>query len=228
MPASPPSADQVARGWLAQAQRASRLHLPEPALVDAVTSARCELLLTGPGGDDPVATLLGIAELVRLGDAAANWVSLLAEMLERVARSGTQIPDAAVCAAARVLHAAGEDRAVEDLRRMRLTVVPTSVPDEVPAVAGSVPVAVESRLVLSDDNTAAVLPHGFPATWLGVDFEAHGLPIGLSSCLSFAVRWHGSRPAILWEITGPPMVLRHRHWSTAQVNGEALLPEPGA
>ena len=48
LPDTVASADQVARGWLAQTQRASRLQLPDHALVDAVTSARCELLLNGP------------------------------------------------------------------------------------------------------------------------------------------------------------------------------------
>ena len=43
-----PSADQVVRGWLAQTHRASRLQLPDHVMVDAVTAARCELLLNGP------------------------------------------------------------------------------------------------------------------------------------------------------------------------------------
>ena len=132
-------ADQVVRGWLAQTQRASRLQLPDAAIVEAVTAARCELLLNGPSaasdvaGDvdsdgDPATFLLGVAELVRLGDRPSIWVPDVAEHLERWARSGTTHSDqtsgamslAAVEAAARVLHAAGEHRAVDDLRRMSL------------------------------------------------------------------------------------------------------------
>ncbi|HEY0519855.1 MAG TPA: hypothetical protein VGC84_10220, partial [Ilumatobacteraceae bacterium] len=50
LPESLPSVDQVARGWLAQTQRASRLQLPDSGMVEAVTAARCELLLDGPAG----------------------------------------------------------------------------------------------------------------------------------------------------------------------------------
>ncbi len=51
LPESLPPADQVVRGWLAQTQRASRLQLPDAAMVEAVTAARCELLLNGPVGE---------------------------------------------------------------------------------------------------------------------------------------------------------------------------------
>ena len=77
---------------------------------------------------DPATFLLGVAELVRLGDRPSIWVPDVAEQLERWARSGTaysariagRMSAAAVEAAARVLHAAGEHRAVDDLRRMNL------------------------------------------------------------------------------------------------------------
>ena len=55
------------------------------------------------------------------------------------------------------------------------------------------------------------MPLSFPPAWLGVDFEAHGLAIGLASTLSFAIRWHGDRPAVLWEVHGAPMPLVARH-----------------
>jgi hypothetical protein len=118
-----------------------------------------------------------------------------------------------------VLHAAGEDRAVADVRRMKFTDVDE---DEVPVHPAHVPSWWERRLVSSDDLGATLLPNGFPDTWVGIDFEAHGLPIGLSSHLSFAIRWHGERPAVLWEVSGPPMPLAHGEWSSAQLAGEAL------
>ena len=46
-----------------------------------------------------------------------------------------------------------------------------------------------------------------------------------------ALRWHGPRPAVLWEIDGPGVVLRcsglDPSWSAATARGEALLVEPG-
>lgn len=241
LPETVASADQVARGWMAQTQRAGRLHLPDVAMVEAVTAARCELLLNGPskaepGADDvdPVTFLLGIAELVRLGDRPSIWVPDVAAQLERWARAGGQVLDAhspgdridqaAVEAAARVLHAAGEHKAVADLRRMNLPVPGEPDPAGVAALPGRVPYWVEHQLVTSDEHAARLMPNGFPPSWLGVDFEAHGLAIGLASALSFAIRWHGERPAVLWEVTGPPMPLAHDSWATGQLSGEALWP----
>ncbi|MEY2554701.1 MAG: hypothetical protein QOC57_2561 [Ilumatobacteraceae bacterium] len=225
MPDTVPSAAQVVRGWLAQTERASRLRLPDAALVEAVTAARCELLLNGPlVEDDPSALLLGIDELVRLGHAPAIWVPEIAALLEQLARFGAQIPGGVMEGAARVLHAAGEHRAVDDLRRLVVRAATDS--DAMPASPGSIPAWVERQLVTSDEFAAQLLPRGFAPGWLGVDFEAHGLAIGLASHLSFAIRWHGDRPAVLWEITGPPMSLRYEGWSTAELTGEALWPAP--
>jgi hypothetical protein len=226
-----PSADQVSRGWLAQTQRASRLQLPDAAMVDAVTSARCELLLDGPiSGADPQSDLdaatflLGVAELVRMGDQPSIWVPDIATQLERSARSGAQIGSGAIDAAARVLHAAGEDRAVADLRRMTFPGAADRGLKEMPVEPALIPSWAEGHLVTSDEHAAQVMPHSFPPAWLGVDFEAHGLAIGLASTLSFAIRWHGDRPAVLWEVAGPPMPLTHGSWSTGQLSGEALWP----
>ncbi|MGZ4680140.1 MAG: hypothetical protein ACXVIH_09200 [Ilumatobacteraceae bacterium] len=225
LPDAIPSADQVVRGWLAQTQRASRLRLPDAALVDAVTAARCELLLNGPSAenDDPASVVFGVAELVRLGHQPAIWVPSIASELEQLARSGAQVPAGVVQAAARVLDAAGEHRALDDLRRMAFN-VSSDAGDEMPDDYRRVPGWVERLLVISDEQTAELMPGGFPATWLGNDFEAHGLAIGLASTLSFAIRWHGERPAVLWEISGAPMPLMHDTWSTAQLSGEALWP----
>ena len=230
-----PSAQQVAHGWLAQTQRASRLQLPDASMVAAVTAARCELLLNGPtsGSDatDPATFILGVAELVRMGDPPSIWVPDLATQLERLARSGAQIGFPVVEAAARVLHAAGEHRALVDLRRMQLP-VQADRPDirstAMPPDPGRVPSWVEHHLVTSNEHSARVMPNSFPGSWLGVDFEAHGLAIGLASTLSFAVRWHGERPAVLWEVSGPPMPLTHGEWSTGQLTGEALWPPVNA
>jgi hypothetical protein len=55
----------------------------------------------------------------------------------------------------------------------------------------------------------------------------HDLPTA-SGTLSFAVRWHGSRPALLWEVEGEgPVHLRapglDPAWSSTERRGEALL-----
>jgi len=93
-----------------------------------------------------------------------------------------------------------------------------------PTTAALVPVWVERHLVTSDEHAAQVMPRSFPRACLGIDFDAHGLPIGLASTLSFAIRWHGERPAFLWEIRGQPMPLSYGAWSTGELTGEALWP----
>ena len=65
--------------------------------------------------------------------------------------------------------------------------------------------------------------------WKGENIAAHDVPTRFGR-LSFAVRWHGTRPAVLWELherDGAPVTLRARgldpDWSTTQPKGEALL-----
>jgi hypothetical protein len=200
------------------------LQLPDATLADAVTTARCELLLNGPGtADDPAALVLGIGELVRMGDAPSMWVAEIATQLEHIARSGVSLHDDVRIAAARVLQAAGERRAVNDLGKMKAS--PSEpVSFSIPSVVSRVPSWVERQVVASDEATAHLMPQSFPPRWCGVDFEVHGLAIGLESALSFAVRWHGERPAVLWERTGPAMQLVHESWATDRPSGEALWP----
>ncbi len=76
-----------------------------------------------------------------------------------------------------------------------------------------------------------------PPTWYGQSLDVHDLPTSAGS-LSFALRWHGARPALLWElttradeapidvtITAPGL---DQAWSTDAHQGEALLATPHA
>ena len=42
-----------------------------------------------------------------------------------------------------------------------------------------------------------------PDAWLGQSWEAQDLPTA-EGRLGFAVRWHGDRPALLWELVPHP------------------------
>jgi hypothetical protein len=88
---------------------------------------------------------------------------------------------------------------------------------------------IEQQIVAPRDGQARLLSRGLPASWLGVDFEVFDVPTGGTGAVSFAVRWHGERPAILWEQSpgaDGPVVLTSPifapQWSTAEVSGEAL------
>ena len=76
-----------------------------------------------------------------------------------------------------------------------------------------------------------------PDTWLGEGIEVHDAPTH-HGLLSYGVRWHGERPALLWELKPHDGVLPVRltapgldpAWSTTEAAGEALLapvPLPG-
>lgn len=233
VPGGLPPMGQIARGWRTIVDRASRLVLPEGEPGDTtarrVSALRCELALGAVphGSDDPAGFLLALGELVRMGERADPWLPELVDAVESVARRGDHgwVATRALLAADRVLAAAGEDRARRDLAAM--TRDRAGVPRPVVSPGGVAEVAwLESALV---DGTS-LLPSGIPTTWLGQSFEAYGLPVGPASAVSFAVRWHGERPAVLWEQTGSAVTLVAPEvapdWSTESAKGEALWPPP--
>jgi hypothetical protein len=83
------------------------------------------------------------------------------------------------------------------------------------------------RALVRDDRGIELAPD-LPATWWGQDVEVHDAPTR-SGRLSYAVRWHGARAALLWEVTDPApgLVLRapalDPTWSTTAPAGDALL-----
>lgn len=50
-------------------------------------------------------------------------------------------------------------------------------------------------------SARVVLCRWLPRSWLGQPLEVEGVPT-LAGSVSFALRWHGARPALLWEVTG--------------------------
>ncbi len=77
-----------------------------------------------------------------------------------------------------------------------------------------------------DTPVVDLLPR-FPAAWRGGGLDVHKAPT-LGGLVSFAVRWHGARPALLWEVASAgPVIVTCRGldpgWSTAEARGEVLL-----
>ena len=76
-----------------------------------------------------------------------------------------------------------------------------------------------------------MLPHGIPETWWGASFDCRGITADPFRTVSFAVRWHGARPALLWETSGPAgLVLTaggdNADWHSTDASGETLLAAP--
>jgi hypothetical protein len=85
------------------------------------------------------------------------------------------------------------------------------------------------RAVLVNESRGRVdLLPGFPPDWLGQSLTVDAVPLHAGS-ISFAVRWHGSRPALLWDAPAG-VELRASAldpaWSSTIAVGEALLAEP--
>ena len=177
-------------------------------------------------------------ELVRLGelDAAGldDAVADVAAAVHAISRRHGWDVDAALAAAAAILACAGEDRAAADVARIRggrVTTAPPAAADGEPSESsrertmgpGVRAIAAIERRLAAD---GVLLPSGIPEAWLGQGFEAHGLPVGPASTVSFAVRWHGAHAAVLWDVTGAPVELTapavDASWRGADAAGEAL------
>jgi hypothetical protein len=87
------------------------------------------------------------------------------------------------------------------------------------------------RLFVAEREVGIEVVPALPVAWLGQGFEAHAVPLDHGSRLSFAVRWHGPRPALLWEVQvgGATPALTSGidpSWQTTESSGDALLAAP--
>jgi hypothetical protein len=87
------------------------------------------------------------------------------------------------------------------------------------------------NLLVREVDDGLVLLSVLPDEWVGQPLEVHDAPTHHGR-FSFAVRWHGERPALLWELQPHPGVERvtltaptlDESWSSTELRGEALLP----
>jgi hypothetical protein len=104
--------------------------------------------------------------------------------------------------------------------------------DADPALTAAFLGLVGDAVVQETPDGLALLPH-VPVSWRGQGVEVHDLPTPHGS-LSFALRWHGERPALLWDLTPTHAEVStlltvpglDQAWSTTDTKGEALLAAP--
>ncbi len=154
-----------------------------------------------------------------------------------VASAGEDVdPSALLLAAAAIRPTAG--RAGDELldlyrRRERLGTQPprnptTRVAEGAAKVLGHVVGPITSRGVDAVD----LLPQ-VPRHWYGGQVDVRGLATHAGR-ISYSVRWHGQRPALLWDRDGGPENCEitcsglDDSWSATDRSGEALLHAPGA
>src|SRR5262249_33729308 len=100
------------------------------------------------------------------------------------------------------------------------------------AATAEVLLLVRDLLVRETDDGLA-LGDGWPADWFGRGVRVPCAPPTCGRC-SYAVRWHGDRPALLWDVGDLPSPVRLRApaldptWSSTDRRGEALLAPPVA
>lgn len=236
LPADLAGHQQVVRGWETACDVASRFVLPDHTVVAGICRVRSELLLGGRVDDDAAAV-----ELVRLGETYSDSILDVVESVtrrlkaEKRSRVLTWDTPHLLSTAARACILLDDDRAAGDVMSAwsRLADRPVAKPPlEVPAGLGAVAWAESliARPSVTGDR-CDVFPWGIPQTWWGAHFEAHGLVAGPRHSVSLAVRWHGERPALLWETTGDRgLVLgggaADTQWSSVESSGEVLLAAP--
>jgi len=203
-------------------------------------------------GDDFVDLILDRAERVKLGDKPDQWVDEVALATESVIRRCAKNQDAkwfeerAIVLAGMVLNRAGETRGQKDIAQAWSRIVSDAASfdtirsvsdvgaaisrDQLARLSGVRQIAwVESQLVAQRrDNVIEICPRGIDAAWLGANFECHRLVASPEHLISFAVRWHGEKPALLWEIDGPPGARVAASavdgtFSSTELRGETLL-----
>jgi hypothetical protein len=231
-----PTAGQVVQGWRRRVEVGPRLVVPDDAMMSSLVTARCRALLDEPPSpfDDPAAAIVTASERHRLREPYDLDAEGIASAVARWARarrreSGLAWTDAVMLErAAELLDAIGEPRGADDARRLLSRSSVAIAPAEAPDGMWRGP-WLERGLVMANIVGAELLT-ALPTAWFGQPVEAHDVPIGRDR-IGFALRWHGARPALLWECSAPRRLVCPRldpSWATDEARGEALLAPPAS
>jgi hypothetical protein len=251
-----PSFEQLQKGWLKSVEQAGYVIVPEGAVAPLVARLRSDALILsgheiedwsiGAGGDcanDPVAYILTLQELLRMGekltgDSAQIRVDHAARLAQCVEtflkdhKKSSILPwdvERALFAAQFVFARMGENRAADDVAAAQLRLSsaaepPNVMPTDIRAIAW-----VEEKMVaVQRDGSVQIFGRGIPRLWLGANLECHRVAAGPLHTVSFGIRWHGEKPALLWEVSGPAGVkldagLCDPTWTSVESTGETLL-----
>ena len=251
-----PSFEQLQKGWLKAVEQAGYVIVPEGAVAPLVARLRSDALVLsgheiedwgiGAGGDcanDPVAYILTLQELLRMGeklngdsaqirvDHAARLAQCVETLLKDHKKSSVLPWDVerALFAAQFVFARMGESRAADDVAAAQLRMSsaaepPNVMPTDIRAIAW-----VEEKMVaMQRDGSVQIFGRGIPRLWLGANLECHRVAAGPLHTVSFGIRWHGEKPALLWEVAGPAGIKLTAGkcdptWTSVEATGETLL-----
>ena len=229
-PARLPTAAQVVAGWRAIHERGERVEGPG-SLPERFALARSQLLLAR--SDDLATALLATSARWRLSNDPAALMTAhetgraAQGVADRLRTEPNAAARSALVDARAMLEALGDHRAAADVDRILDVAgnvagdVPGDLDDDVSLVAAVRHALVHDRA----DPMAVTLVPRLPAEWAHADFAAHRMPTRWGE-VSYAIRWHGARPALLWECE-PPVSVRipalDAVWTSDDARGEALL-----
>jgi hypothetical protein len=229
-----PTARQVAQGWRRRVELGPRFVVPDDVLTESLVTARCRVLLEElpPLADDPATAIVMASERHRLREPfdlnAADIASAVARWARTRRRDHTVAWTDAVMLerAAELLDAAAQHRGAADARQLLARRPCAALPVDAPSGTWLSP-WLERALVVPKGDEIELLA-GLHVSWFGQPVEAHDVPVGRVR-VGFALRWHGARPALLWECSAPRRLVCSRldaSWATDQARGEALLGPP--
>jgi hypothetical protein len=207
--ASLPGPDAVQAGWAAQLQRGMHTVLPDERIQHAIDASRVELLLAHahlPATPDMMVAL----EDWGFDTEAADAFEQLKFLDKR-----------------RVIHRPVDAAPWSHLEELMRTMSPTyTFPKGPEALLNHV----RSLLAFErPDKTIDLLTH-VPPSWMGQSLDVVRAPTR-RGWVSYSVRWHGNRPAILWECEHRDLRLHAPGldplWISDQPAGEALLAPVG-
>jgi hypothetical protein len=243
-----PSGEQLQRGWLNSVERAGYAIVADKSLSPLINRLRSDALvlsgyhesewgseLVGEDATDDVAFLLTLHELVRMGEKVNHHLERVVDIVEALLRKNKKSAaiewdvERALFAAQCIFWAVGEHRAAGDVlasqQRLALaSALPNAAPKDIRVIAWLDEQLVSPRR----EGGASVLRYGVPRMWLGVNMECHRVAASPEHTVSYGMRWHGEKPAVLWETSGP-FGLRldagatDESWHSVEATGDALL-----
>jgi hypothetical protein len=228
-----PGSDAVVKGWKAQTDRGTRLELPPGRIASAVEANRRALLLLHEGRTvvprslPDGAYVLSALRRFGFGREAAEVVDGLSARQRRRWADPSWYEDAFWSGTGKL-----------DRVAALLDAASTTYTWAADAGGRFGPAATEFLLLVRDllvreVSDGLVLLSAIPPSWAGQPIDVHDAPTRYGR-LSYAIRWHGDRPAVLWDLNPDgrdaattPVRLTipglDPSWATTEPRGDALL-----
>lgn len=218
-----PSVSDVERGWRAQIDAGMRVDVPDGVFMHAVDAGRAHLLTFDDGVQPVPAPVTGVA--------GPSDAALMLSALERwgyESHAAELRPSVASRHRKRVPSYAPDPVAVDAMIREASPTIAWARGAEAHHGARTAEFLLLARELLVSESAeeVQVLPE-LPESWRGGAVEVHQAPLRGDGHVSFAIRWHDDRPALMWDLHGRPRRITapalDPSWASTELRGEALL-----